>query len=303
MNNNCYPLVFAVVVTYNGKKWYDKCIGCLKSSSVPIVPVIIDNASSDGTQDYIRDNFPEAKLIESSHNLGFAKANNIGIRYAYDNGADYVLLLNQDAWIFPDTIALLLYTFKSHEDAGIVSPMHLNGEMDSLDFNFATNMSRDFVSDIFLCKLKSDYPLPYINAACWLISRKCIETVGGFDTNLYIHYGEDGDYCKRIIYHKFKLYLSTKAKACHDREFRRYKENEYRKNSIMSEDMGIKSELSNILCDVDIDNYIRACKKKLFVKLCKLNFHQYNKTKSEIALYTSIKKSRDVNKTEGLNWL
>lgn len=300
---NSSPLVFAVIITYNGKKWYDKCIGYLKQSSIPVMPVIVDNASSDGTQDYIRDNFPEAKFIESSENLGFAKANNIGVRYAYDNGADYVLLLNQDAWIFPDTIELLLQTFDRHADAGIVSPMHLNGEMDALDFNFATNMSGDFISDMFLQKLKSDYPVPYINAACWLVSRRCIETVGGFDTNLYIHYGEDGDYCKRIIYHKFKLYISTNARACHDREFRRHKENEYRKRTIMPEDIGIKSELSNILYDIDIDSYIKKSKKTFFVKICKLQFKELSRIKNEMALYTSIKESRNINKLKGLSWL
>lgn len=300
---NKAPKVYAVIITYNGKKWYNKCIGYLKQSSIPVLPVIVDNASSDGTQDYIKATFPEAKFIESSENLGFAKANNIGIRYAYDNGADYVLLLNQDAWIFLDTISLLLKTFNENPDAGIVSPMHLNGEMDALDFNFATNMSGDFVSDCYLNKLKADYPVPYINAACWLISRKCIETVGGFDTNLFVHYGEDGDYCRRLIYHKFRLYISTKSRACHDREFRRYKETEYRRNTIMPNDIKIKSELSNILYDIDIDSYIKNCKKKLLVKLCKFEFKQYDIIKCEIALYNNIKKSRITNRTAGLNWL
>lgn len=300
---NKAPKVYAVIVTYNGKKWYNKCIGYLKQSSIPVLPVIVDNASSDGTQDYIKATFPEAKFIESSENLGFAKANNIGIRYAYDNGADYVLLLNQDAWIFPDTISLLLKTFSEHPDAGIISPMHLNGEMDALDFNFATNMSGDFVSDSYLNKLKPDYPVSYINAACWLISRKCIETVGGFDTNLFVHYGEDGDYCRRLIYHKFTLYISTKSRACHDREFRRYKEDEYRKNTIMPADISIKSDMSNILCDVDIDSLIRRRKKTLWIKALKLNFKEYNKVRKEVELYCCIKESREVNKKMGLNWL
>lgn len=297
--------VFAVIVTYNGMKWYNKCIGYLNQSSIPVLPVIVDNASSDGTQDYIKATFPEAKFIESSENLGFAKANNIGIRYAYDNGADYILLLNQDAWIFHDTIDSLLKTFRENVDAGIVSPMHLNGEMDALDFNFATNMSGDFVSDCYLNKLKSNYPVPYINAACWLISRKCIETVGGFDTNLFVHYGEDTDYCKRLIYHKLKLYISTYAKACHDRSYRKNNNDKYTMSIFKRNERQhrMKDEYSNINIDYDFYNIINSYKKSIIKLYFHFNFSKVKQLKEDISLIEKIMKSRSNNITKGKSWL
>ena len=91
--------LFVIIVTYKGQQWYDRCFGSLRRSSIPVTPVVIDNASSDGSVAYIREHFPESVVFEESENLGFAKANNIGMRYALDQGADYVLLLNQDAWL------------------------------------------------------------------------------------------------------------------------------------------------------------------------------------------------------------
>ena len=95
--------IFAIVITYNGQKWYDRCFGSLSASETPVEIVVVDNASSDDTVGFIKERFPGVHLIESKENLGFAKANNIGIRYALDNDADFVFLLNQDAWIEKDT--------------------------------------------------------------------------------------------------------------------------------------------------------------------------------------------------------
>src|SRR5574344_2140153 len=99
--------IYAVVVAYNGMQWYDKCFGSLQASSVPVHTIVIDNASGDNTVAYIKEQFPNVHIIESKTNLGFAKANNIGIKYAMDNNADYVFLLNQDAWIEEDTLSVL----------------------------------------------------------------------------------------------------------------------------------------------------------------------------------------------------
>ena len=89
--------VFVIIVTYKGKRWYDRCFGSLRQSTIPLQTIVVDNASNDGTVDYIRENYPEIYLIESKENLGFGKGNNLGLRYALDHGCDYVFLLNQDA--------------------------------------------------------------------------------------------------------------------------------------------------------------------------------------------------------------
>ena len=100
--------ILVIIVTYNGMKWIDRCLGSVYASGMPADVIVIDNGSSDGTPEYVGKQFPEAVLISTGENHGFGKANNIGFSYALEKGYDYVYLLNQDAWIFPDTFSRLV---------------------------------------------------------------------------------------------------------------------------------------------------------------------------------------------------
>jgi len=214
--------VFVIVVTYNGLKWIDKCLGSLRNSRIELQPVVIDNHSTDGTVEYIKTNYPGVHLIENSENSGFGKANNIGLEYAIKNNCDYVFLLNQDAWIEPDTISNLVEIHKRNPIYGILSPLHLSGNKEELDYNFSIYISADrcprFVSDLILkrAELQEVYTINFVNAALWLICRECLEVVGGFDP-IFPHYGEDDDYIYRVHYHQLKVGICPAVRACHDR--------------------------------------------------------------------------------------
>lgn len=213
--------VFVVIVTYNPAKWIDRCFSSLRKSYIPVQAIVIDNGSSDGSVDLIKRNYPEVDLIISNENLGFGKANNIGIKKAYDSGADYVLLLNQDAWMEGDTIKTLIDYHCRQNDFDIISPIHLDGTGNNLDHNFSTYLTphecKNLISDLYLSKLKHVlYEIKFVNAACWLVTRKCIETVGGFNP-LFYHYGEDNNYLDRLHFHGLKIGICPFAKIYHDR--------------------------------------------------------------------------------------
>ena len=295
--------IYAVVVTYNGMQWYDKCFGSLQASSVPLHVIVVDNASTDDSVVYIKEKYPTIQLIESDKNLGFAKANNIGIRYAIDHNADYVFLLNQDAWIEENTLSILLETFAKEKKLGIVSPLHLNGDKSGLDWKFVEYMPTDFTSDLYLNRFKSFYHVSFINAAAWLISSSCIYKVGGFDTSLFTHYGEDTNYCQRVLYHGFKIGINTKCTICHDREFRKNCETEYRDQTFSDEQRWRKIELGNISNNIDIDALI--IKNKISNRKAKFKFllKKAAKHKQEIDFLIQIKQSRELNTDGGLVWL
>lgn len=307
-------VIYSISVTYNGKQWYDRCFNSLRNSNLPVQTIVIDNASTDDTIDYIAENYPEIHLIASKENLGFTKANNIGIKYALDKGADYIFLLNQDAWIENDTLEKLLNVFKDEPDAGIVSPVHLNGSGSELDLGFAGYIAPSntpgFISDLYCGKLKKNYKTEFVNAAAWLISRKCIEKVGGFDASLFYHYGEDGNYCKRVIYNNFSIYINTETVIYHDRESRNEKRPE--KFEQYREIVSRYVYYSNpFLDDEIISNKIQSLKTKYKRKRIKLillldfknlrKFKEY--TNRELEFFSSINKSRTVYKTGEINWL
>ncbi|WP_299176128.1 glycosyltransferase family 2 protein [uncultured Chryseobacterium sp.] len=217
------PKIYLIIVTYNAMKWAERCFTSLRRSSVPLHCIVIDNGSSDGTQEYIQNNFPEVNFIQAEKNLGFGKANNIGIEKAYKEGADLFYLMNQDAWLYPDSIEKLIAVYNNYqnkEEIGILSPMHINGTEKQLDIFIDKYIAHNFektrlISDLYFQNLKPFYEMKFINAAHWLIPKHTIETVGGFNP-YFFHYGEDVEYANRVHFHKKKILFVPESKVVHD---------------------------------------------------------------------------------------
>ncbi len=284
-------------------RWYDKCLSSLRGSSLPTEIIVIDNASSDGTVAFIREHYPEVDLMESPKNLGFAKANNIGIRKAYDAGADYIMLLNQDAWVEPNTMAELVRCFEENEHTGIASPVHLNGTYTGLDFKFHNSMSGIFISDLYMQHIKPYYESHFINAAAWMMSRQCIATVGGFDTLLFRHYGEDVNYGQRLHYHYLRFVISTRCTICHDREDRKNHDFKYDSIASQTDRMAQRVELGDINREPNIPCRIQMLRRKIIKRILRGNFKSIPVINDEIHFLETIAKSRDTNKKTGLTWL
>lgn len=216
--------VYSIVVTYNGAKWIQKCFSSLVESKVDGVHkiLVVDNGSKDDTIQILKKDYPEVIIIETGKNLGFGQANNIGIEKAIANDADFVFLLNQDAWIDSNTIQGLIEINKINPGYGIISPLHLNGEGDLIDknvFEFIKESinSREILSHIFFKNKQNVVEIDFINAAIWLISAEVIKKVGVFDSVFY-HYGEDKNYISRVKYHKYLVGLAINLVGYHDRE-------------------------------------------------------------------------------------
>jgi GT2 family glycosyltransferase len=213
--------MFVIVVTYNGCKWVEKCFGSLMNSSIPLKIMVVDNGSSDGTLEMIRKNFSKVEIVETRRNLGFGKANNIGIKRAYEAGAEYVFLLNQDAWVEPDTLEKLVDAAVRFPEYGIISPVHLNGAGTKLDRNFSDYIiplnCPDLYSDMWVGRLKDQvYNVDFVNAAAWLMRRETIATIGGFNP-IFFAYCEDDNYIHRMRFHELKIGVFPHSNVYHDR--------------------------------------------------------------------------------------
>jgi len=216
--------VFVVIVSWNGARWIGAALDSLRANSYPVKIVVVDNASGDETVQIVRDTYPEVHFIALDSNIGFGKANNIGLSYALKQGAHSVFLLNQDARVHREAIAVLVGLLERSAGYGILSPVHLNGEGNGFDRKFLRYL-RDtaLVEDLWFGREREIYPLEFVNAAAWLVSRECFLTVGGFDP-LFFAYGEDDDYCSRALFHGFRIGVVPRAMVYHDREQRMAKE-------------------------------------------------------------------------------
>jgi GT2 family glycosyltransferase len=203
--------IFAIIVSYNGRKWIEKCLKSLMDSSIKVEIIVIDNASTDGTSDIIKIKFPFVDLIETGENLGFGKANNIGIRKAINKGADYFFLINQDAWILKETINYLIEDQIKNPHFWIISPLQYNSFQNGIEKQFEI-----YVKNIDI-ENENVQEVEFINAAIWLISKNCIELVGVFNP-LFRQYGEDNDYVSRVQFWGGRVGVSTRSIAYHERE-------------------------------------------------------------------------------------
>ena len=300
--------IFVIIVTYKGQLWYDRCFTSLRNSEIPVHTVVIDNASNDGTVEYIRENYPEIHLIASETNLGFGQGNNKGMRYALENGADYVFLLNQDAWIEPNTLKELVEIHKRNPQYGILSPMHLNAEKTAIEkglINYVADLKITdpaWINDLYFGTTKDIYNTNYVNAAAWLLPRKTLETIGGFDP-IFFHYGEDDNYMQRVIYHGFKIGLCPQVKVVHDTERRViskvYSDNDYKKCLLI--------DLANINTNKNLNSVFLHKSKKIILKCLKGNWKVAKAFFRDLIfmfdMKQKIKISRESNELERSNWL
>lgn len=214
--------VYSIIITFNGAEWIQGALSSLRESTVPVVSIVVDNASTDGTCAIIENNFPETILLRQQKNLGFGRANNIGILYALSYGADYVLLLNQDAEILPDMLEIMLAVRGGESEYGILSPMQMTGDGSAVDPIMMLNIQASdstLLSDLYMGNVQALYPIKLAPAAVWLIRRDVLKKVGGFDP-IFFMYGEDNDYLHRLHYHGCRLGLVPKARARHAHSYK-----------------------------------------------------------------------------------
>ena len=300
--------VQVIIVTFNASQWIDRCFGSLLKSSIQLNILAIDNASSDNTVDILKQNYSSVAVIETESNLGFGKANNIGLRKAVAEKADYVFLLNQDAWVEPHSIEQLVKIAEQNKDYGIISPVHILPNTNALEWHFSTFISADkcpdFISDIYFNQKKNIYSLPFVNAAAWLVSKDCILKVGGFDP-LFPHYGEDDDYCNRVLYKKFKIGVTPNASITHDitmKSWDKIKANKQRQLNFSF----IELKNMNFTYRYLIFNFIKSRVEKLFSLLLTMRWEEFVFMSkiffNSVSFFSEIRKSRKIAK-ENLSYL
>lgn len=187
MNN---PLISIIIVNYNGKHWFEKCVKSIRMQTYRSVEVIVvDNASSDGSVAYVEKEFPEIQIVKSQKNNGFGVSNNIGVGHA--KGQE-ILFLNNDTY-FDENFLEILVGFKSRHRANIVGPK-------ILDFEKEDHCKGRFLSiDVYGYAGFEYAPKPfYVEGCSLMISKADFLKLRGFDDK-YFMYSEDIDLCWRAL--------------------------------------------------------------------------------------------------------
>ena len=217
MNNS--EKIYCIIATYNAERWIEKCLNSAIGSSRVMTVVVIDNQSTDRTVEIIKSHYSGVKLIENEANMGFGKANNIGIKWAYNQGADYFFLLNQDAWVEPETVGCLVDKQKLHPEYGILSPLQLfnSHRLDRKFKSYLKGRGDEIIDNLSPAEKETILQVRFVNAALWMVSRQCNETVGLF-APIFDHYGEDLNFSHRCKFHNIKIGIYPRAIGYHERD-------------------------------------------------------------------------------------
>ena len=206
--------IVAVVLSWNGREDTLAALESLRG----IETVVVDNGSTDGSGDAVAERFPAVELIRIGVNLGFAGGNNVGVRRALDRGADWVLLLNNDATVEPGLVDALAEAAVARPDAGVLACKVLYADSDRLWFAGAG-------FDPYLGRSRhrgfgqSDAPgtvaeTERATGAAMAVSRAAIETVGLLDEELFL-YAEDIEWSLRIRNAGFAVVYVPDARVRH----------------------------------------------------------------------------------------
>ncbi|MBY0495632.1 MAG: glycosyltransferase family 2 protein [Cyanobacteria bacterium] len=198
-----------IIVTYNSAHEIDACLDSLVGHTAPFPTTItvVDNKSSDGTAEHVRQRWPMVQVIDSGGNLGFARANNIGIKAT---SSDYVLLMNPDTVSPPGAIQTLVRGLASHPEAAIAGARLLSERgFPELSWGIPITPWNELKTMIFsrlylrknrrivrkMDKLsRVAREVDWVSGACMVIRRADLEEAGLLDER-YFMYNEDVDLC------------------------------------------------------------------------------------------------------------
>ncbi len=225
------PVVSVVIVTWNGKQYALECLASLQQNTgtLPIEIIVVDNASTDGTPDEISRQFPGVTLIRNEANLGFAKANNIGLAVARGRS---LCLVNSDVVVPPGCLENMLSFMDRNPGIGMLGPKMLapGGGIGQSVMRLPTVWNTLCCSlglhtlfpnsKLFGGFLMNDYAYDLIDDVevltgwFWMVRRQSFEEVGGLDEQFFM-YGEDIDWSYRFRKAGWRVVFFPESEALH----------------------------------------------------------------------------------------
>ncbi len=219
---NTYPLVSAVVLTWNQLSLVLDCLDSLRRIDYPRFRVVaVDNGSQDGTAAMIRERCPDVTVVENRQNLGFAEGNNVGIRRSLADGADYVMLLNDDTVVAPEMVRELITFAELRPAVGIVGPVIRYQDVPHIIWSAGNTIDWRTGSLRRLCANRRDseaptrpYGVDYVTGCALCIKREVIERIGLLDARYFIYY-EESDWCMRARAKGYEVMVIPSARIWH----------------------------------------------------------------------------------------
>jgi GT2 family glycosyltransferase len=211
--------VSVVVVNFNGRHFLHECLTALEQQTLPryrYEVLVIDNGSTDGSIDFVRERFPGVRFVALDRNHGFTGANNVGFRLARGR---FVVLLNNDTRVAPNWLESLVMAAAEPNVGGVAAKLVFRADPSKLNSTglILLRDGRGADRDIRLLDGETARPGGEVFGGCGaslLLKRELIEDLGGFDPSLFMYY-EDLDLCWRARFRGWRFVYAPEARVEH----------------------------------------------------------------------------------------
>jgi GT2 family glycosyltransferase len=227
-------MIYIVIPVFNRRKYTQDCLLSLRNQKFKTFKtIVVDDGSTDGTQKMIREEFSEVTLLETTGDLYWTATTNLGIKYALEHGAEYVMTLNNDTSAPPDFMGKMDYWSREYPqalfgafalDADSKKPVYA-GEL----VDWKSTRSKSWIHILREDEFKGIHKVSHFPGRGLLIPKSCFEDIGLFEERIFPHYAADYDFTHKAIRHGYEIYCNHDAKlfiypdASGDRENRKKK--------------------------------------------------------------------------------
>jgi GT2 family glycosyltransferase len=216
-----HSLIYIVILNTNRREDTLACLASLSESTYQNIRIIVlDNNSTDGSVEAIRADFPDVYIINLVENLGYAGNNNVGIEEALNQGADWVMVLNEDTILNSDCLAELIKVGNSDPQIGILGPIVYHHDEPNVIQSAGGLLGKNWES-IHLGKNEVDWGqfakphlVEWISGCAILVRASAIKRAGMLDKDYFI-YWEETEWCIRIGRTGWKIVNVPQAKIWH----------------------------------------------------------------------------------------
>lgn len=225
------PVISVIIVNYNTKDLLRQCLASVFKHAAGIAAevFVVDNASSDGSSEIVKNNYPQARLIENKENLGFAKANNQALKLM---SGEFALLLNSDALLKEGALEILLTFAGRNPRAAMIGPRLITGEGRLQPSTYPIpSLANELLKALRLYKVlparlneniflstffdhKTSRQVGRLTGACILVRKSAITAVGPLSEDFFF-YGEVHDWCWRMLDMGWQIWFCAEAEIIH----------------------------------------------------------------------------------------
>lgn len=210
------PSVHVLVLNWNGLHHLQACLPSLVETNYENCQfVVLDNGSTDGSQAWIGEHLPEVRLTEFHRNLGFTGANNAGMQAAMGEGADYIILLNNDTRVEPDWLCALVEFAEKERDVALCHSQQLTWDgKEEVDVMFYPQYAAGGTATRPRSRRHCPVPTPYAAGCCMMLRTQALSRIGLFDPR-YFAYAEDLDLSLRAWLMGYSVMLVPSSVVYH----------------------------------------------------------------------------------------